>query len=328
MKKLIDKEIIEMYTKEKIPQTVIAKNLGVDVRRIRKILTDNNIEIFNPKKGKIFIPENIQKQVVELYLEGFVYTDIKEKLNIGERSIAKILDSKGIIRRRPSEYTRKYTADYTFFDKIDNEYKAYWLGFLYADGYISEKDKNNSAHVSLYLKDEDEQHIELFKRVMRAENPLEHRDYTTPLGKKNRSCGITIRHEHLVNSLIDKGCVNNKSLILTFPTREQVPEVYVSHFIRGYFDGDGCISKTKNNRFSFQMCGTYEFLTGVLDFLGVSQKLHQGKNKEKNNYSFIIKGNKQIERLMRILYNDSHIFLKRKAILFLELQLENTFNHV
>lgn len=327
MKDLNEQEIIRMYTEDKIPQTKIAKIFSVDSRRIRKILTDNHIEIINPKKGRIYIDPDIQEKVIELYKNGETYKQITTQLSIGEKSIRKILERNNIFRRRPSETSRKYEADYSFFESIDSEIKAYWLGFLYADGYVTLGGENTSPHVSLSLNSVDKEHIELFKRNIRAQNPLEKKKYKTTTGKSEESTGITIRHPKIAQDLISKGCLNNKSLILKFPNIEQVPLHLVRHFIRGYFDGDGCLSKLENGKFSFQMCGTFEFLSSVLDFFGLSYKLQQGKDKNKNNYSFCIKGNKQIESLLNILYKDSKIFLKRKAILFLDLKLTNTFNH-
>ena len=58
----------------------------------------------------------------------------------------------------------------------------------------------------------------------------------------------------MFNDLIKQGCVPNKSLILTFPNKYQVPKNLINHFIRGYFDGDGSIyeySKTHAGSISF-----------------------------------------------------------------------------
>lgn len=39
--------------------------------------------------------------------------------------------------RNDVEKNKKYTCDSTFFNVIDTEEKAYWLGFLMADGFIT-----------------------------------------------------------------------------------------------------------------------------------------------------------------------------------------------
>ena len=75
-------------------------------------------------------------------------------------------------------------------------------------------------------------------------------------------CRFSIRNAQLHDSLIKQGCVPNKSLILTFPDINVVSEDLVRHFIRGYFDGDGCLSFNKNKYCTpnISILGTKQFL--------------------------------------------------------------------
>ena len=69
----------------------------------------------------------------------------------------------------------KYSYDSNFFEKIDSEAKAYWLGFLYADGYIHRNYKNGkikSMSLELSLKSEDRAHLENFLRDIRSNVPI------------------------------------------------------------------------------------------------------------------------------------------------------------
>ena len=62
-----------------------------------------------------------------------------------------------------SEYY--YNKDY--FKIINNEHKAYWLGFLYADGYVEpiyRKDKIKAFRLELSLQESDEDMLLLFKK--------------------------------------------------------------------------------------------------------------------------------------------------------------------
>lgn len=52
----------------------------------------------------------------------------------------------------------------------------------------------------------------------------------------------------LCKDLTKLGAKRNKSLTLEFPSDEIVPKKYKHHFIRGYFDGDGCIWNGKRKR--------------------------------------------------------------------------------
>lgn len=121
------------------------------------------------------------------------------------------------------------------FDVIDTEEKAYWLGFIFADGYISSRDNG----FELSLKGSDIEHLHKFNKFM------EHNKDNVKLGEvKNKDktflrCRWGIVNKHLWNTLNNLGCTPRKSLTLQFPNISEELEI---PFIRGYFDGDGCLS--------------------------------------------------------------------------------------
>ena len=91
-----------------------------------------------------------------------------------------------------------------------------------------------------------------------------------------------IGNKHMRDSLISKGCVPNKSLILKFPSEEILPKELQRHFIRGYFDGDGTIglyphSKTNPKlEESLLIVGTKPFLEKVQDVLSIGNQTGEG----------------------------------------------------
>lgn len=119
------------------------------------------------------------------------------------------------------------------FDKIDTEEKAYWLGFLYADGSVGSKEDK----IELSLAACDYNHIQKFKDFIGLDNKISYR-------KKQNAYRYSFRDKTFKEVLIKQGCVPKKSLILTFPTIDQVPVELIRHFIRGYFDGDGYFTNT------------------------------------------------------------------------------------
>lgn len=82
----------------------------------------------------------------------------------------------------------------------------------------------------------------------------------------NPNCQIqviqSLRSQKTVNDLKRLGCTEQKSLNLTFPTKEQVPPHLLHHFIRGYFDGDGSIS-LYNNDYHVSIVGTESFIKSL-----------------------------------------------------------------
>ena len=119
------------------------------------------------------------------------------------------------------------TANYHIFDSIDNEEKAYWLGFLFADGYVSLK--TNLIELSLQLNDKN--HLEKFKLFISAKQNITEDSFR---------CRITISNKHLKETLINLGCTPQKSNNIRFP---KIDKNLYPYFIRGYFDGDGSISR-------------------------------------------------------------------------------------
>ena len=112
------------------------------------------------------------------------------------------------------------------------------------------------------------------------------------------------------NDLINLGCVPNKSLILTPPN---LKDKFVSHFIRGYFDGDGSIGKYEG-RIKFSLLGTNELLIWVLNFLkNKGIKTTPKISKKQNIHSIQVNSKLDIELIENILYDSSNdYYLKRK----------------
>ena len=86
------------------------------------------------------------------------------------------------------------------------------------------------------------------------------------------------RSQKTVDDLKKLGCVENKSLILTFPSKEQVPEEFIYHFIRGYFDGDGSICKKEKSNctnYSINIVGTESFIKSLSQYFNYGNKSKQ-----------------------------------------------------
>ena len=205
-----------------------------------------------------------------------------------------------------------------YFENIDTEEKAYWLGFLYADGCVSQDYK----YLYVCLSSKDLKHLELFNKCIDSNYKIKYRD-------NNRYISLVISKKKFVEHLIDKGCIPTKSLILKFPTEDQVPKELIRHFIRGYFDGDGCIStilrKLKNKPNLIMDCeinflGTFDMLSGICENIPVKNiKIFEfGKI-----FKFRVRNKKDIIEIMEYLYKDSNIYLERKH----EKYINNVINY-
>lgn len=149
----------------------------------------------------------------------------------------------------------KLPVDSFFFHHIDSEEKAYWLGFMYADGYVT----GSVMGVKLHIKDID--HLQKFREDIQSQHTIG--TYVMKSGFANANgtpyCSLTIKDKQLVQDLNDCGVTYNKSKTLVFPTEDVVPSHLIHHFIRGYFDGDGSVyASSATPSISFE--GTKEFL--------------------------------------------------------------------
>lgn len=234
----------------------------------------------------------LQNQVIKLFNEGFNVTKISNLLKLDFHNVSRIIKRNGYTFSK----CNKYNIDSNIFKIVDNEEKAYWLGFLYADGYVSSK-KNI---VELTLKESDTNHLEKFKQFLKFEGRITQ-------NKKQKSSRITFKDNEISQDLIKLGCVPNKSLILTFPTENQVPNHLIHHFIRGYFDGDGCINDYKNP-IAVSILGTFNFLNNILNLYNLQNK----KIKKENNIHFIVLNGENARNFLNVLYSNCNICLNRK----------------
>ena len=206
----------------------------------------------------------------------------------------------------------KYTCNESYFETIDKEEKAYWLGFIYADGNVHKKE----TAFRMMLHTRDTEHLLSFLNCIES-------NHTTNLRRigEQEYIGIDIARKKLVKDLIEKGCVPNKTRKLKFPSENILPLNLQRHFIRGYFDGDGCISTRlrlkPTNLKRYLSCvvkflGTCDMMENILRIIPISGiKSHELKT-SREIYQFKVHSRKKIMTLMDYLYEDSQIFLKRK----------------
>lgn len=168
----------------------------------------------------------------------------------------------------------RYHCDYDYFKVIDTEEKAYWLGFIFADGWTYLSRSTEAGCLGIELQKGDVGHLRKFNKSIHGNYKITFRtrENTTDVAPGiHDMCAIRIFSREMTDDLIEKGVVPNKSLVKEFPT--DIPEDLIRHFIRGYFDGNGCVSagKDKDKRinalhFSFHS-GSLNFITSIKNIL-------------------------------------------------------------
>ena len=223
--------------------------------------------------------------------------------------------NKGAIQSRASKLGIRFLSyDKTYFDIIDSPTKAYWLGFLYADGYVT---TNNRWGVELSLHD--------YTHIEKLVNELKYNG-NIKIRKRNniQSCSIQINNSHMYDSLVRNGVLMNKTDKLKFPSEIILKNTYLNHFIRGFFDGDGTVWCSHRNKEVNFVCKSNDFIISLLEILKINNiNFTYYINKRDNLPTIRIYKTDDIKTFYDYLYRDSdetnrleRKYLKMTQILF------------
>ena len=308
-----EQEIIKKYLSG-IGTTTLGKQYGVAEQSIVSMLKRNDIPIRSKKV--IVINKLIQNQIVDLYIDDHVAPiNIAPKFDLNRNEIIAHLEDAGVKFRSYEDARTKYKKNEDFFDTIDCEEKAYFLGFMYADGC------NQMLHhwnACLSLEQTDKDILYKLARLIFKENPDDQviiRDRTSE--NKGISATVNINSKHICKQLAKLGCVPQKTFILTYP--KWMPANLHRHFIRGYFDGDGSLWNVNKVSSGCNMTSTLEFLQDVQKIIPVASNIYKHDNtNDKNTYTMCISGNRNMQKFLNWIYSGSTYYLQRKYNLYLQ----------
>lgn len=226
----------------------------------------------------------------------------------------------------------KYYFNEHYFDIINNHHKAYWLGFIWADGYVSHRIRNNREEYGLKLSVQSQDYIHLHKFINDIDGNFDVKFYATS-GYGNaleaRVCIYKPRMPQTLFNIYDIKPHREKCTVLL----SKMPQQYVKDFIRGLFDADGTFSIYQcqcndgyiHNKAHITFGGDREllkYIEAVLTSEGVvkcnyrkSFKRHKDRDGTWEQMRF--SGNTQTLNILHWLYNDADIYLDRKYIKFM-----------
>lgn len=265
-------------------------------------------------------------QVINLYqTQGFSVTKVAETLEMTKATVRKVLLSENILIRTQSEQQLLMNGSgslkHDAFDTFTEE-SMYWIGFIYADGYVYSK--NGRYLITIDLSTRDRKHLEKFKFFLSAGVSVI--DSVRKKGNKTYyTSSITISSKKLFDRLTELGFTNNK----TYDAKVHKSLIHESAFWRGVFDGDGWISNSHTREYNYcwvGLCGTLDTLQAYIDFIKdkITTKVETPRHKKgtKNNYetAFV---NKIGKKVLDLLYKDATVYLDRKYKTYLEMTQEN-----
>lgn len=269
-----------------------------------------------------------EKEIIELYLNNNIsISKIAEQLKCDRGTISNLLKRNNIKIKPIGDHLRKFILNQNYFDNIDTEDKAYFLGLLFADG--TNYYNNLKKKVVIDLQEEDKEILVKFSHFLYNDEFIS--SVKGRNGHKNQS-RLAIHGKYISTKLHELGCVSNKSLVLKFP--ETILNLELQrHFIRGYFDGDGSISKSNrvsNNKiiddYHASIVSTNNFCQEVIKIVNNNIDIHftdriTTPNSQNNiTHTISIRGNFQILKFMDWLYQDATIYMQRKYNKYLDLK--------
>lgn len=233
------------------------------------------------------------EKIIQMYKEGESTTVIAERANVSARYIRMILKDNNVEMRPRGSWKRKYSLNEHYFKKWSNN-MAYILGFFIADGTISRDIQTIS------ISQKEKYILEDIRDELGSNQPLF-------INNKTGVHILTLNSKILKSDLMNlHGIQPNKSKDVEFP---YVPEQYLSHFIRGYFDGDGFVKYEKY--FISFVGGSKPFMLKLRELIE-KQNFTTNFTEHGTYYRLYISGRKTIKQFSDWMYKVKGLYLHRK----------------
>lgn len=262
-----------------------------------------------------------KKKIIDEYNSGISLTSLRDKYCTSFERIRDLIKD-DVSFRTKTECARKYNINDNYFNTISNEKQAYILGFICADGNITNP-KASASRINIVQKADDSKILSIISKEFYNDNIDHVRIYNSPIDKRTNKiyhkAELNIDSKPLRDRLIDLGIGPAKSLTLEYPVSISSLNMDLQrHFIRGYYDGDGGLN---NNQIAIS--GTKEFLNHLMIIttkeLCINSSIRKDGKREINTYRMYIQGRLQSLKFCNWIYKDATIYLDRKYNRYLEI---------
>lgn len=252
--------------------------------------------------------EKDKDEICRLYIEEkWTQKLIYEKYHCSPQTIRNVLKERQVnIRSHPHMKDYKINEDY--FNKIDSEAKAYFLGLLFTDGNVFIR--NKSGQISLEIHIQDKEILDKFKQEVNSNNTISYRKR-----RNTETVCFRISSYKMCLDLSKYGIIPNKTK--KTKTLPDIPNEFKKDFIRGLIDGDGSIYQSSNKYNHVTFCSYQYNICNQLqnwcdELINSKNKAKILKDKGKEIYRVHYNNQEQVKRLVTVLYKDSNFYLARK----------------
>lgn len=259
--------------------------------------------------GKTHWTDEEENYIREHYLTQ-QYSEIADRLGIGYNSVRYKVRKMGL-KKGSGNYNppaNRIPCNETFFDQYTPN-SCYVLGFLLADGHVDRK----RNRIRIGLSDKDRIILEYIQRVLAPYSLIRDSIDSKGYGKSD----LEFSSRYLIDQLRLIGLDSSKSQSVHLFSR--IPDHLKHHFIRGFFDGDGCISIRERQRGKYYSVEGKATLTNTdVDLLWhIQQYLKMGSIIDQTTwYTWQISSLTNIRHLYDYMYQDDSFYLPRKHTKF------------
>lgn len=252
----------------------------------------------------------MEKEILKSYInKGMSFKEISKELKVGYNTVLRYAKKYELKSTIGSQGARKHKFNESYFKNINTEEKAYWLGFIAADGCVYNNSK--AWRLQINLKGSDKEHLELFQSSIGSTYKV----IEKTVGKSD-VCQLKINSKIMCFDLIELGIIERKSLQVKMP---EMKKNFVRHFIRGYFDGDGNIKnfydKNNRHRYNFNIVGGIDMINSINDNMPCELNIYKIK-RDSEIFTLETTMKSKLVSIYNFLYEDATIYLKRKKDIY------------
>ena len=266
-------------------------------------------------KPKPLITEEQRQEIIDAY-DTASSSELAKKYNVSQSWINGIWLKAG----KHGKPCRSYYFNEDYFENIEREDQAYWLGFLAADGCVYKPKDNRQSIVSISLEITDKYLLENFTKCLNTNKPV------SVVSNKNhperKYANLQLSSNKMVSDLAKYGIHPRKTYDDNWPTN--IPEKLIPSYIRGYFDGDGCISKhfTPNtlHKVNISIAGFEINISHFVDYLAtqninaklIRDKRGKGRNESDHFVVLYFTNKNERQKFLHLIYDNATIYMDRK----------------
>lgn len=249
----------------------------------------------------IMVSQTTSLEICKYYKETASIKKCADYFILNKQTIVNHLNKHNIIRPK---ITLNNLINRDYFKIIDKEAKAYFLGFILADGSLSK----TSNRISFTINSNDDYILSKLKDELNTTNKVRrYKIYDNRTNKYSDTTVFQFSGKDIKNDIINHGIGVNKTT--SFNIYKNIPNRYINHFLRGLIDGDGHISKTRPY---ISLISTKEFLNFINLNLFESKGRISVIQDNKNVYRLEVQNAVTCKSFLDYIYSNATIFLQRK----------------